>query len=86
MAKKPLTEAQTDNIITRGISAIFSAVANRKTAALKKKLMKDPEFKASVEKLEKLRDEFDTRFKEKYKTAPGQKEFENWWEDMWNKK
>ena len=85
MSKKPITEAK-DGIINRGISAIFTAVANKKMDILKKTLMKDPEFKSSVEKLASLRDEFDEKFKKKYKNAPGQKEFESWWDEMWNRK
>lgn len=85
MTKKNINESK-DNIISRGISAIFNAVANKKMDVLKKRLMKDPEFKKSVEQLAKLRDEFDEMFNERYRNRKDQAEFEQWWNSMWNKK
>lgn len=80
MAKKSLTEAEQKGVVKKVVNAIFNAVANKKTTALEKRMMKDPEFKASVERLEKLRDELETHFEKTVYNQPGYEDFSAWYE------
>ena len=80
MNKKPLNEAEQKNVVTKVVNAIFSAIANKKTAALQKRMMKDPEFKASVKRLEELRDELEKHFEKNVYGKPGYEDFSSWYE------
>ena len=73
-----LTEEET-NVVRKAVNAIFSAVANRKTKALEKVLMKDADFKASVVRLEKARDEMETQLQKTVYKRKGHDDFENWY-------
>lgn len=86
MAKKPLTEQEQKGVVKRVVNAIFAAVANKKMATLQKQMMKDPQFKASVERLEKLRDEIEAHFEETFKKDPHYADFKANFDRTWGNK
>jgi len=73
-----LTEEET-NVVRKAVNAIFSAVSNRRMKALEKVLMKDADFKASIERLEKARDEMETKLQKTVYKRKGHADFEDWY-------
>jgi len=76
MSKKPINEG----IVERALTAIWSALLAGKKDRLMKSLERDPEFKASVERLAKLQKELQDYMDEKKKTPEGA-EFDNWYNE-----
>jgi len=77
MSKKPLNEGLTERVLT----AIWTALLSGKRDKLLKKLERDPEFKASVERLAKIQKEIESTIVARQKKDPRYAEFDKWYTD-----
>ncbi len=75
MSKQPLNEG----IIVRTLDAIWTALLANKKERLLKALQKDPEFQASVERLDKAQKDLQKYVEEKQKKSSKYGEFEQWY-------